>query len=195
MSREFTTREKILIVIFALLVIGLCYYKLLLVPINDSIEQYQIDTETEQSEIVQNEVTLKQMKNMQKELEEIKSSGDAKPMPQYDNSEAVLTELNTILSQASDYSLSFGTVEALEETPYVMQRPVTLTFNASSYEIARSIMDDLHDSDNVNQISDISIAFNTDNGVSVSLSISYFELTDATETAAETDGESNTTED
>ena len=190
MNREFTTREKILIVIFALLVIGICYYKFLLQPINDSIEQYQLNTEAEQSEIVQNQVILKKMDNMEKELEEIKASGDAKPMPQYDNSEAVLTELNTILSQASDYSLSFGTVEALEETSYVMQRPVTLTFNAASYEVARDIMYELHDSDNINQISDISIAFDTDNGVSVSLSMSYFELTDATDTTAE----ENTTE-
>ena len=37
MNRPFTTREKVMLVILSLLIIGICYYKFLLEPINDQI--------------------------------------------------------------------------------------------------------------------------------------------------------------
>ena len=40
MNRAFSTREKVLLVILALLLIGVGYFKLLLEPINESIDNY-----------------------------------------------------------------------------------------------------------------------------------------------------------
>ena len=57
-----------------------------------------------------------------------------------------------------------------------MRRPLSLTFSTDTYAQARSILNDLHDSDNINQISDCSISFQKDNAVSVTLTIAYFEL-------------------
>ena len=39
MNREFTKREKVLLLIFAVLLIAVGYYKLLLEPINSQIER------------------------------------------------------------------------------------------------------------------------------------------------------------
>ncbi len=177
MRRAFTTREKVMLIILAVLLIVIGYYKFVLEPINDSISQYQLNTETEQSEILQNTAQLQKLNNMQKELEEIKSSGDTKPLPTYNNMNAMLTELNTILDQSTDYSLSFGTVAPMEETTYIMKRPVELKFITANYDTARSILDQLHDSDNINQISDLNMEIDDNGSVSVTLSISYFELT------------------
>ena len=176
MRRAFTTREKVLLVILALMLIGIGYFKLLLEPINDQISQYQLDTATEQDEVVQNTVLLTKMREMEKELEEIKASGDAKPLPNYDNSDAMLTELNTILSASGDYSLTFGSTYQLEESSYIMCRPVSFTFNASSYEVARSIIDELHASANINQTSDMTITFYSGGSVRVTMTVYYFEL-------------------
>ena len=176
MRRAFTTREKVLLVVLAVLLVGIGYFKLLLEPINDSVTQYQLNAAAEQDEILQNTALLKQMQDMQSELEQIHASGDDKPLPTYDNADAMLVELNTTLSRASDYSLNFGTAAALEDSPYIMRRPLTLTFTADSYEQARGILDELHDSDNINQISDLSITFKDDASVSVTMSVSYFEL-------------------
>lgn len=41
MNREFTKREKVLLLIFAVLLIAVGYYKLLLEPINNQIESYR----------------------------------------------------------------------------------------------------------------------------------------------------------
>ena len=57
-----------------------------------------------------------------------------------------------------------------------MVRPVTLVFVASSYDTARSIIDELHESANINQISNISMTFTNDSAVNVSLDLNYYEL-------------------
>lgn len=176
MRRAFTTREKVLLVVLAVLVIGIGYFKLLLEPINDKIADYQADMTAEQDEILQNTAVLMQMQQMQTELEELHAAGGVKPLPSYDNSDALLVELNTVLGRSRDYSLNFGAVAPLEDSAYIMRRPLSLTFSTDTYAQARSILDDLHDSDNINQISDCSISFQKDNTVSVTLTIAYFEL-------------------
>ena len=54
MNRPFTTREKVMLVILSLMIIGICYYKFLLEPINDQIEQYNQMAAGEQDIITQN---------------------------------------------------------------------------------------------------------------------------------------------
>lgn len=179
MKRAFSTREKVLLVVLAVLLIGIGYFKLILEPINNSIDEYQQMTASEQDEILINTARLTQMRAMQKELDEIYASGEAKPIPEYDNSGKLLIELHSILSKSTDYTLNFGTVGTLDGG-YIERRPVSLNFTAPSYTRAAEIIRLLHDSENINQISDLSLAFKTDNGgassVSVSLAVTYYEL-------------------
>ena len=178
MRRAFTTREKVLLVVLAVLIIGICYYKFLLQPINNDIEMYQLNTVTEQDMILQKMADRFKMREMEKELDEIHATGDVKPLPAYDNAEKMLVDLNTILAKSDSYSLNFGSVEALEESPYIIYRPLSLSFSCSTYEQARGIIDELHDSDDINQISDLSISFNDNAKVDVLMTISFFELSD-----------------
>lgn len=179
MKRAFSTREKVLLVVLAALLIGIGYFKLILEPINDNIDHFQQMTASEQDEILINTARLAQMRSMQTELDEIFAAGDAKPIPEYDNSGKLLVELHSILSKSTDYSLSFGAVTTLEGG-YIQRRPVSMNFTTADYARAADIIKTIHDSDNTNQISDVSIAFKTDNGgagsVSVSLSVTYYEL-------------------
>lgn len=176
MNYTFSKREKILILIFAVLLLGIFYFKFFLEPLNASIEQAQLNTETEQTTLVQNTAQLTKMRNMEQELEEIKAQGNVKPLPSYDNSEVMLTDLNSILSAASDYSLSFGATYTLPDASYITARPVTLVFVTGSYNTARSIIDELHESANINQVSDLSMNFTNDSNVNVSLTLTYYEL-------------------
>ncbi len=176
MNRAFTKRETVLILIFAVLLIGICYFKVVLEPINDSIEEYTMEMDTEQTSLTQNAAALTKMHKMEDELEQLKASGTASAMPSYDNSEAMLSDLNSILSAATDYSLSFGSTEPMESPSYIMKRPLTLVFYASSYESARGIIDALNASANVNQISDLSMVTNDDGSVKATLNVTFFEL-------------------
>lgn len=162
MNRAFTTREKALLVILAVLIIGIGYFKLLLEPINTSIDNYQNMTASEQDEILVNTALLQKKKQMETELEELFASGDPTPIPVYDNSGNLLVELHRILDKSLDYSLNFSGVSTMD-VEYLVRRPVSLTFQASTYAQARAIIDELHDSDNVNCISDLSMQINNGN--------------------------------
>lgn len=176
MNRAFTNREKVLLVILAVLLIVIGYFKLILEPINNNIETYQADAAAEQDEILQNTVILTRMKQMQHELEEIYAADDAKPLPDFDNSEKLLVELNRILSASDDYSLSFSQVRRLDGD-YIVCRPVSLSFHTDTYQAARALIDALAASDAINQISDLSMTMSDgSDGVRVSLTITYFEL-------------------
>lgn len=70
MKRAFTTREKVMLLVLTVLLIVIAYFKLILEPINNSIDEYQSETAAEQDEILQNTALLTRMNQMQKELEE-----------------------------------------------------------------------------------------------------------------------------
>ena len=112
MNRAFTTREKVLLVILAVLIIG--YFKLLLEPINTSIENYRNMTASEQDEILVNTALLQKKKQMETELEELFASGDPTPISVYDNSGNLLVELHRILDRSLDYSLNFSGVSTMD---------------------------------------------------------------------------------
>lgn len=192
MNRAFTTREKVLLVILAVLIIGIGYFKLLLEPINEGIENYQNMTASEQDEILVNTALLQKKKQMEQELEALFAEGDPTPIPVYDNSGTLLVELHRILDKSLDYSLNFSGTSPMD-VEYLIRRPVSMTFQTGSYEQARAIINELHDSDNVNCISDLSMQVNngnlnsrneiihwdldddTDYWVTVSLTITYYE--------------------
>ncbi len=54
MKRAFTTREKVMLLVLTVLLIVIAYFKLILEPINNSIDEYQSETAAEQDEILQN---------------------------------------------------------------------------------------------------------------------------------------------
>ena len=80
MNRPFSTREKVLLVVLVVLVMCICYFKLLLEPINDSIADYQMKASAEQDEIVANTALLTKMNNMKKELAEIYAAREQNTM-------------------------------------------------------------------------------------------------------------------
>lgn len=185
MNRPFTTREKVMLVILSLMIIGICYYKFLLEPINDQIEQYNQMAAGEQDIITQNMALIQKKKEMEQELEAIFAENpDPDPIPNYDNSGVLMVEIHSILEGTVDYTLSFSDTSLLSGG-YLLRRPLELEFSVDTYSQARSIINRLHDSKNINQISDLSITRvnretrQTDEDIDtlrVKMVITYFEL-------------------
>lgn len=185
MNRPFTTREKVMLVILSLLIIGICYYKFLLEPINDQIEQYNQMAAGEQDIITQNMALIQKKKEMEQELEAIFAENpDPDPIPNYDNSGVLMMEIHSILDGTVDYTLSFSDTSLLSGG-YLLRRPLELEFSVDTYSQARAIINRLHDSKNINQISDLSITrvnretkqIDEDaDTIRVKMVITYFEL-------------------
>ena len=69
MKKEFTKREKILLLVLAVLVIGLGYYKFVLQPINIKISDYRNMESELQLEYEQNRIKAARINMMEKEIQ------------------------------------------------------------------------------------------------------------------------------
>ena len=175
MNRELTKRETAMLLFLVILVIALGYFKLIFEPIQDQTARYQSDTVQEQSELEL--VRLDQMQKMQQKIDEVRASGEERTIPEYDNSGRLMLDLHRILGTAMDYSLDFS--QSTTQNNYVVLRPVTMSFQTRTYAQARAIVDALSESENMNQISDLSIRMDEGSeGASVrtDLVITYFEV-------------------
>ena len=132
MDREFTPREKGMLLVLAVLLLALGYMKLFYAPVQQAVEDnQQRQTELQDQALIEQSRALK-MQVMEKELEELKA-GNAVPdaqVPDYDNVQRVMIELNAILARAQEYSLAFDDV-SLDDSGLV-RRPVELTFKEYS---------------------------------------------------------------
>lgn len=88
-----------------------------------------------------------------------------------------MLDLHRILDSAVDYSLDFS--QSTTQDSYIVLRPVTMSFQTHTYAQARAIVDALSESENMNQISDLSIRTNQGQDrdlVQTDLVITYFEV-------------------
>lgn len=141
--RKLTLRERVLLVLLAVVAVVSAYVLLFSMPLTQRMEELAAQMEQDQELNLQLEQRVQNMERMQQEVRQLTDSGTAPvPMPLYDNLTAVMVELNDILAGCSEYSLSFqGTLGENQ----VYQRQVSIPFICNSYEEAKSIVQQLHD--------------------------------------------------
>lgn len=95
-------------------------------------------------------------------------------MTSEDNLKAVMRELNAILQDSMEYSLTFQEEEA-EENDRILIRRVTIPFTCSGYAQAQEILTRLHDSSLRCMIENLQILQQTDGNVRVTAVIAFYE--------------------
>ena len=190
MDREFTPREKGMLLVLAVLLLALGYMKLFYAPVQQAVEDnQQRQTELQDQALIEQTRALK-MQVMEKELEELKA-GNAVPdaqVPDYDNVQRVMIELNAILARAQEYSLAFDDV-SLDDSGLV-RRPVELTFKTADYAAAREIINDLYHCRYRCSIQDDATDITAAPGAVTQLTAVFLERNDGTVKADQTDGNS-----
>ena len=198
MDREFTPREKGMLLVLAVLLLALGYMKLFYAPVQQAVtENQQRQTELQDQALIEQTRALK-MQVMEKEQEELKASNavpDAQ-VPDYNNAKRVMVELNAILARAKEYSLSFDDV-SLDEDSGLVRRPVELPFQTADYAAAREIINALYHCRYRCSIQDVSIYADEDGtditaapGAVTQLTAVFLERNDGTVKAGQTDGNS-----
>ena len=172
MKKKLSTKELVLVVILLMVVVALAFYKLYLTPLQAKIENFNSLADTEQIMLDTNTTIAMDMRRMESFIEEKKNDGETHAIPFYDNTLTLMNELNKTLSQTDSFSLNFGSTSA---DNYLVRRPVSLSYTCADYESARAILDQLNDSDNVNQITDLSVNLG-DEAVTMSMTIIYYEV-------------------
>lgn len=175
MNRELTKREKVLLLIFAVLLIAVGYYKLLLEPINSQIESYRSLTQEEQMQMETAQLQAVRMKQMETEIAQAKAAGIERTIPDYDNSAVLLPQLYQIMDSTIEYAMDF---DEITFEGNIAARPVQIEFETANYQKARRVIDKLCTTGYAMQIEDMTIqeARTTDKrSVHTYLSITFFE--------------------
>ena len=187
--KKLTKREKILLALLIVVIIGVSWYKFIYEPTTNKIDKLNRDRETEMSDLTALQPKIRQKKDMQAAVEKIKAQGDAEKIPVYDNSKELMVALNRVMSTAKSYSVDFGDAS---RDGYIFLHKLKLNFVTDGYRQARNLIQRLTTETFVNQISDISVSDNTKsltivnaqgesivrpyNETNVSLTITFFEI-------------------
>lgn len=187
LSKQFTRREKVLMVILAVLLLAAGYFWLVHQPVETALASIAQQQANADDLIMVLEIKSKRLDEMRAELETIRSDPGTVEIPTYDNLQKVMIFLNKTLAATTDYDLSFQQV-VMPEAGNIIRRTIDMTFQCPSYTAARAVATQLHASPYRCQLGDLSIlpAANengvsrsddlTQGAVSVSLSITFFEL-------------------
>ena len=168
MNRELTKREKTLLLILVVLVLVLGYCKLFLEPIDRQITSFRTNTDIEQAELDTDRVRLAQLEQMQQAIAAIKASGQERALPQYDNDQALMTELDKLMAATLQYEVDC--TEGTTQEGY-------LVLQTASYAQSRQIIDALSSSANVNFLSNVDVQYDADKAqYKTVLHLIFFEL-------------------
>ena len=143
LSRDFTTKEKIMIVVFCLLLLGLAYYRFFYVPTQDQIaaaNSQRANYEIELTEVMAKEATIRKMKE---EIDELGELSNVSRIESYNNSKQEISLLNRVLGPATEYSIKFSNIKRDGD---LLRRNFTLMFKTDSFVSAKRIIASLEES-------------------------------------------------
>ena len=131
MSRDFTTREKIMLLVLTLILLAAGYYAVIDQPIRTAINEAKSQQDELNTELMLLQTKAASLSRMQSELDSIEQSGSLGKMGNYNNSKPELDELNQLLQDSNTYDISFSDVTLDGD---LIRRSFSLTFSASDYD-------------------------------------------------------------
>lgn len=183
MNRSFSTREKVLLLILAFLLLGCFYYLVVLQPSLNAIAQAQSKLGGVQDEIVVQQAIATKKTQLEAQIEQEKAEGiTRKSLPAYDNTKNEITALDTILSEANNYSINFSDADTSNS---LVRRKVSITFSTSSYAAAQSVLTKLINCQYTCLVGDITITGDelgqtgSTGTVNAAATVTFFEKKDA----------------
>ena len=144
LSRDFSLREKVLLLILAVILIGLLYYWLVDVPVREGIAEAESKRDAINIELQVVNAKLEGMKQMQAEMEELGGLGRAAYMPSYNNAEAEYAALNDILIGTDEFVISFAD---LTREGDLIRRKFSIQFTTTGYSEAKKVITELENSE------------------------------------------------
>lgn len=177
LSRAFSKREKGLLLVLVFVLIAAVYYFGVVVNVQNTKTANEQEIASIQDDIaVQQRITELRTK-MENELESLGSLSDLPQVAVYDNVSNEISELNGVLSSASDFDISFETPTLEGDT---IRRNVKVSYTVPNYTEALSIVDKLQNGKYRCEVTNFNLtakflANGSIESVSGSLDITYYE--------------------
>jgi len=136
LSRNFTTKERVLLLILAVVLLAELYYLMVHRRVEDEFMEAQsrseaatISYELESARAAKKQEMVEKNKKARKE--------NARPLPDFDNSTNVVAYLNGVMAATGEYNLVFSPVTISD---YVVLRPISMSFSCPGYSAVKDIV-------------------------------------------------------
>ena len=145
LSREFSTREKVLLMIPILIILAALYYIFVHDPVSSGIKDADLQAQMMEDELVVLRARVSQVMQMQSEMKELESdSTESGYMPSYSAGKDELDFLHEILSSSTiNYNVTFT---ELTKDGDQIRRDFNLQFAAKDYRTVKDILTKLEES-------------------------------------------------
>ena len=185
-NRRFTLKEKLLLLVCALILLGIFYYKFVYVDAIEasktySVEDLDLDLQTAQAKVAR-------MQQMQAEIDSGASQLNG-TVATYNNLQNEIAELNSILASADTFNLDFADATLTGDT---VRRDISVSFHTGSYASMKNILLSLKNCQYRSLIKDVDVSttstqstgINNSGDLNVSLTVTFYETAvNATSTA------------
>ncbi len=140
LTHKFSKREKLLLLVFIVLLVGSLYYLLVDQPVRSTITEAQSRQAAAESQLTVVTAKLQKMRQMQEALDKLSSDTDA-IVPDYDNARLVVDLLNKAMLNTYSYNMTFRPLVTNER---IISRTIDINFECDSYATAKGIIAMLH---------------------------------------------------
>ncbi len=175
LSRDFTIREKIIILILLVLLLGLAYYQFVDKPVRSALETAANEKAALETELTAVKTKVAQLEKMKNEIDDITKTGAYAKMPSYDNQKEVYKLLNDVLRETG-YNIQFSN---RVQSGNMVRRNITLRFSADSRDTIKKALKQLTGSDYRCLIGDMTITpvngRNIKENYTVTATITFYE--------------------
>ncbi len=141
LTKDFSTKEKILIAILLVVILSAAYYLFVYKNVDESINTLVSDRQALESQL---QIVTEQVERLEAMSQQLGNDTVRSYMPSYNSSKKELDFLNSTLSGTDDYMVNFTT---LTRNGDQINRGFKLQFTANSFAQAESIIKTLEDSE------------------------------------------------
>lgn len=179
LNRSFSTRETVLILVLAVLLVAASYYFLVVKNVADTMASNKQELASIETNIGVQEAVAVARARMEDELAQLGDNENLPEVATYDNIRNELNELNAMLGGTATYNLAFGQPTLDNQ---LVRRPVTVSFTVPDYTAALNMVRQLENGTYRCEISDFSMtgevmADGSVSSVNATLSVTYLETT------------------
>lgn len=172
MSRDFTMAEKLLLVILALILVGLVYYRFVDQTVRQTIANNEADAQMYQTQITAVEGNLARLQSVKKEMDALEEQGNLSWMGSYNNSKEEVAFLNDILADTLKYSIAFADVTRNGDQ---IRRGFTLQYTCANYKAAQDIALRLCQGKNRCLVGDMQCKYDGNLNVEIKATATFYE--------------------
>lgn len=172
MTRDFSFKEKMMLLVLALILLGLVYYQFVDRNVRGTLTGYNAEADQLQTEIDIAQAQLMHLTNVQSSLDAVEEAGKYGWMGSYNSSKEELAFLNSVLADTIQYSISFANVT---RSGNQIRRSFSLQYEAQNYTAAQEILTNLLKGKYRCLVGDVNCTIAADGTVTMNQSATFYE--------------------